>query len=335
LYFLLGVLGAGVLGMGDVGEYLGKPVGWWEGQEAKELGDRVLLWQTDEGWWPKNVDTSAERVASGVERLRGTFDNGAGRDEMRFLGRLYGVTGEERYARAFSRGLVCVLGSQYENGGWPQSPDPGAGYGRHITFNDGTMIGLMELLGEVREREEYGFVGEECRGEIGEALARGLECILRCQVREAGELTVWCAQHDRESLEPVGARSYELASLSGGESAGVLLYLMERGPRTEAVCAAVEAGVLWYARAKISGWRQVVLDGDKRLVADAAAPGIWARFYELGSGRPFFCGRDGVKRYALSEIEAERRNGYAWYGGWGREVMAGYVCWTKRVKEGE
>jgi len=29
--------------------------------------------------------------------------------------------------------------------------------------------------------------------------------------------------------------------------------------------------------------------------------------------RPIFIGRDSVIRYDVAEIEAERRNGYAWY----------------------
>jgi PelA/Pel-15E family pectate lyase len=29
--------------------------------------------------------------------------------------------------------------------------------------------------------------------------------------------------------------------------------------------------------------------------------------------KPIFLGRDSVVRYDVSEIEAERRNGYAWY----------------------
>jgi PelA/Pel-15E family pectate lyase len=39
----------------------------------------------------------------------------------------------------------------------------------------------------------------------------------------------------------------------------------------------------------------------------------WARFYELDSNEPFFCGRDGVKKKKLEEVEFERRVGYAWY----------------------
>ena len=38
---------------------------------------------------------------------------------------------------------------------------------------------------------------------------------------------------------------------------------------------------------------------------------IWARFYEIGSNRPVFVGRDGVVKYSVAEIEPERRVGYA------------------------
>ena len=48
--------------------------------------------------------------------------------------------------------------------------------------------------------------------------------------------------------------------------------------------------------------------------ARAGAPPLWARHYELETDRPVFAGRDGVKRYALADIERERRTGTPWYG---------------------
>ena len=54
---------------------------------------------------------------------------------------------------------------------------------------------------------------------------------------------------------------------------------------------------------------------DKVVVKDPNAPGLWARFYEIGTNRPIFCDRDGVAKHDLSEIGYERRNGYACYGG--------------------
>lgn len=49
------------------------------------------------------------------------------------------------------------------------------------------------------------------------------------------------------------------------------------------------------------------------VVEDPSAPPIWARFYEIGTNRPFFCGREGIKKYSLADIEHERRVGYSWY----------------------
>ena len=43
---------------------------------------------------------------------------------------------------------------------------------------------------------------------------------------------------------------------------------------------------------------------------------------QLGTNRPIFLGRDSVVRSALSEIEYERRNGYAYYGTWPATLLA-------------
>ena len=46
-----------------------------------------------------------------------------------------------------------------------------------------------------------------------------------------------------------------------------------------------------------------------------------------GTAEMTFGGRDGVIKYDVAEIEAERRNGYAWYGTWGRKVADRYSRW--------
>jgi PelA/Pel-15E family pectate lyase len=95
------------------------------------------------------------------------------------------------------------------------------------------------------------------------------------------------------------------------------------------VVRAVDAGAAWYEAVKLTGIRQEVRDRNKVIVRDPAAPPLWARFYEIDTNRPFFCGRDGVKKYDIAEIEAERRNGYAWYGTWGKNVADEYATWKK------
>ena len=50
----------------------------------------------------------------------------------------------------------------------------------------------------------------------------------------------------------------------------------------------------------------------------------------METGRPFFCGRDGIKKATLAEIERERRNGYSWYGTYGAAVLKDYERWFQR-----
>jgi PelA/Pel-15E family pectate lyase len=72
---------------------------------------------------------------------------------------------------------------------------------------------------------------------------------------------------------------------------------------------------------------------DRRVVAAPEAAPLWARFYELGTNRPIFLGRDSVVRYAYSEIEHERRNGYAYYGRWPASLLdVDYRQWRETQK---
>ena len=51
-------------------------------------------------------------------------------------------------------------------------------------------------------------------------------------------------------------------------------------------------------------------------------------FSEGGSLRRLDNPGDGVKKYDIAEIESERRNGYAWYGTWGKTVAERYTRWN-------
>jgi PelA/Pel-15E family pectate lyase len=71
---------------------------------------------------------------------------------------------------------------------------------------------------------------------------------------------------------------------------------------------------------------------DPEVVVDPTAPPVWARFYEFGTNVPIFTGRDGVVRYALREIEAERRGGYMWYTDDPAKLLENdYPKWRKRL----
>ena len=156
-------------------------------------------------------------------------------------------------------------------------------------------------------------------------------------MKQGGGLTAWCAQHDERTLEPAWARNYEPPTLSGSESVGIVRFLMEIDRPTPEIVAAVDAAVAWLKAVAIEGLRLEEFTGtdgtrDRRVVADPAAPPLWARFYDLGTNRPIFTGRDKVVRSVFSEIEQERRSGYAYYGTWPASLLAtDYPRWRARA----
>ena len=65
---------------------------------------------------------------------------------------------------------------------------------------------------------------------------------------------------------------------------------------------------------------------------DKNAPPIWARFYKMETMKPIFIGRDSIIKYDVSEIEAERRNGYAWYVEGPRSLLHDdYPRWKDKI----
>ncbi|MCD6288493.1 MAG: hypothetical protein J7M12_05205, partial [Candidatus Hydrogenedentes bacterium] len=153
-----------------------------------------------------------------------------------------------------------------------------------------------------------------------------------CQIVVDGKLTAWCAQHDEVTLEPRKARSYELPSISGNESVDIVLLLMKYGDVSDPrIVKSINSACEWFEKVKLLGIRQIIVDGDKKIIDDPTAPPLWARFYEIGTNRPFFCGRDGIVKYDISEIESERRNGYSWYGDWPEDALAAWPAWLDRV----
>jgi PelA/Pel-15E family pectate lyase len=178
----------------------------------------------------------------------------------------------------------------------------------------------------LRDSQDYDFLDAARKRKAADAFDRGIACILKCQVVIDGKPTVWCAQHDEVTFAPAKARAYELPSLSGGESAGILHLLMSLDKPSPEVIRAVKAGVAWYDSAKLTGIRFERTNGG-RIVNDPSAKPMWARFYDLETGKPYFCDRDGIKKATLAEIGEERRTGYAWYGGWGESVASDYGKW--------
>lgn len=317
---------------------------WYASEEARAIANSVLQYQSPQGGWPKSTNlamppNSPEDVPSPGQGKANSLDNNATTLPMKFLARMASVTGEVTYREAFKSGVDYLLAAQYSTGGWPQFYPLRKGYYSHITYNDGAMMNVITVLHKVAAGEPpYDFVDAGRRTRAATAVERGIECILQTQVRQDGQLTAWCAQYDETTLKPAWARKYEPPSLSGGESVGIVRFLMEIEQPTPEIIAAIEGAVAWLRTVAIRGKRIESFtdaDGndDVRVVDDPTAGPIWARFYELGTNRPIFLGRNSITQYDLQEIERERREGYSYYGMWATSLLdREYPRWRAKHK---
>ena len=320
--------------------------GWWSSAEALRIANNVLLYQKDCGGWTKNINmqlvlTDAQKaalIADKPKNTEATIDNSACLYELLYLSKVYKAVTSDSIKNvlkaSFTKGILYYLKAQYANGGWPQFYPLKSGYYTHITYNDNAMVNVMNNLRHVYLKDSYYSIilSDSIVNAAKIAFDKGVNCILKTQYIQKNKLTTWCAQHDEKTLAPAMARSYELASLSGAESANIIKLLMSLTVQTKEIKRAIYSGVVWYDGVRIKGQRLESFtnsDGlsDKRVVADATAADMWARFYTLADNRPFFCDRDGIMKYSLAEIGYERRNGYSWYNTSGNDVMTAYNTW--------
>lgn len=186
-------------------------------EEARRIGDQVLLYQRVTGGWAKNIDivkplTDKERqqvVADKTRRDDSTTDNDATNIQMAYLARLYEATKDKKYRDAFRNGVEYLLSGQYANGGWPQFWPEQRDYQIHITYNDDAMVNTMQLLWAVMNNKkpyDSDIVDRAMKARIKKTFYKGVDCILATQIRidckgkvtrnPKGTLTVWCQQHD-------------------------------------------------------------------------------------------------------------------------------------------
>lgn len=333
---------------------------WYATLAALRVADNLVTFQTPAGGWSKNLDMTqhprapGEMYASGnLSRFSspadldqphdvtwnyvGTFDNGATITQLRFLAKVISVSDKKRsapYRASFERGLKYIFAAQFPNGGWPQVWPLQGGYHDGITFNDGAMVSILDLLADVVfSKTNFNFVPAQLRHKAATRLAFGTDCVLATQIIVAGNRTAWGQQYNCLTMLPCSARNYEMPSISSGESAGVMLFLM-RLPNPDArIIAAVHACADWFTVAALRNKSFQRTGNDGRHLIDL--PGhepIWSRYYDLSSSLPIFGDRDKTIHDSVEEISQERRDGYAWFNTAPSAALERYKSWKSEVE---
>lgn len=302
--------------------------------------ESILLWQRNNGGWGKavpdlnqyNVAQTSDQIATALASKNytdTTIDNGHVVTELRWLLADYKTTNNPNYLLAAEKAIDYLFLAQYANGGWPQYYPDKSGYRHQITYNDNAMANVMNLMWDItKAKNNLDLVNPSYKDKAVVAFNKGVDIILQTQITYKGKKTVWCAQHDEVTLQPALARAYELPSFSGSESVGVVRILMLVEQPSATIKQAIKDAMVWFEGAKLYDITiQKITDASQPTGQDVivvSSPGniIWARFYDLTNNLPMFCGRDGIPKTTLAEIDNERRVGYAWYGNWASTLIS-------------
>jgi PelA/Pel-15E family pectate lyase len=167
----------------------------YKSTQVREIADNIVLFQQSNGGWLKNYDMLAVLTDHQKELVRDsmgelakhtTFDNHATLSEVEYLAQAYTLLKDPRYKDAALRGIEFILSAQYpDNGGWPQFYPNSHGYQKYVTFNDDVMAEIMTVLHHiVQKRPYYSFLSDQTRARVQKAFDKGIDCILKCQVKE-------------------------------------------------------------------------------------------------------------------------------------------------------
>jgi PelA/Pel-15E family pectate lyase len=323
----------------------------FQGLNAQELqADNMLLFQRVSGGWSKqyhgkafsyNVqfsDIDKADIANEAKKADANIDNESTKKEIRYLASAYKKFNNPKYLSAVENGIRYLLKAQYENGGWPQYYPDKSLYRAQITYNDNAMINVLNVLQDVAlKQNDLEIVSPVLIEPCAAAVKKGIECILKTQIQVNGKPTAWCQQYDQVTLQPAKARAYELPSISSAESYKIVEFLMNQPQPSKDIKNAIHAAVEWFEKVRIRGYKFVTVPAPgtakgtgKKLETDSTSV-LWARYYEIESNKPFFSDREGIVKYSINDIDYERRNGYAWYGVWPRQLLEeDFPAWVKK-----
>lgn len=318
------------------------------GMDIDQYAYNMTTWQISNGGFYKAMADKYKSAYSGGQKSEwrakdggdlGTIDNNATIQEMRLLALRYKETTNSNYKAAFktsfNKALNFILTMQRSTGGLPQVWPKRGNYSDHVTLNDNAMVRAMVTMMDIANKTspfDSDIIDDATRSKMKSALDKAIQYLLKAQIVNNGNLTVWCAQHDTANYAPRPARAYELESKSGSESAGVVWFLMNWPEQTEAIQKAVKGAIAWYKKTKVTGlyFNKKAGTFDKR---DGNV--LWYRFYEVNNDNYFFCDRDGAstKTQDFTKISEERRTGYQWAGDYGSALLSTEAAYLEALEK--
>ncbi len=292
-------------------------------ETALEVGDCLVRGQLRSGGWdyrisfdPKQRKKYSYRVDPPTENARNTttLDDNNTQAALRFMMRLDQTLGfkNKRIHEATEFALSSLLKAQYPNGAWPQRYDrfpnpedhpvlkanypatfsrthPKKDYRNYYTFNDNAIADVVDVM----------FIAERTYNDkkYRQAAERAGGFILLAQMPEPQP--AWAQQYNLR-MQPAWARRFEPASITGGESQGVMRTLLRlyRDTGDKKYLAPLPRAIEYLRKSQIDG-------------------GGLARFYELRTNRPLYF----TKQYVLTYDDGDLPTHYGFKVGNGLDSI--------------
>ena len=296
---------------------------------ARETADALLKAQLHSGGWDYRIEFDPARRKKYAYRVDGprskkgrdvsVLDDNTTQAALSFLIRFDKATGfkEKAVHEATAYALSSLLKAQCPNGAWTQVyrgpidakkyPVKTASYRKDdqhtrikeywelYTLNDNLLRDAVEAL----------FLAAEVYGEkrYSEAALKAGDFLLLAQMPEPQP--GWAQQYDYD-MHPCWARKFEPPAITGGESQGAMVLLLDLYERTgkKAYLDAVGKALPYYKRSLLT---------DGRL----------ARFYELKTNKPLYF----TRKYELTHSDADMPTHYSF------KVGSGLAKIERRHKE--
>ncbi len=293
---------------------------WWRlSNEAKSIANNLLSCQLANGAWDKGTDKINLQSKNPLSKSTGTFDNYSTTSEIEFLFKIYSQTRKKEYLESIEKGLDYIINSQYSSGAWPQNYPLTGGYSDYATFNDDVIANILNLLLDIEQSDLKLLIKESYASKINKAIENALDFIIKSQIRKNNVTKLgWAQQYDPITYEPKSARSFEPIAISSRETVRIIEALLKIKAPSPDVLTSINSAKEWLRTSAIKDYEWNQREGK---LFEKKGSLLWARFYDLNTNQPIFCGRDSIIKPNVSEIEEERRKGYEWYGSWPLKLL--------------
>lgn len=245
---------------------------------AKDAAFALIQGQNELGGWEHTIRFNrlpAQRVS---------FDDDQMQSALRFLMALDQDVDENSLTTAIEKSLQLMIDSQLDNGGWPHKYPAHGDYHDYATFNDQgindcirTMIDAVRYYGKPEHRK--------CLDKVGRFMM-----ISQLPPPQPG----WAQQYN-EFLQPAWARDFEPPAVCPAVTVNNLFTLMDLYMFTDddLYLKPIPDAIRWLENIRLPN-------------------GKWARFVEIGTGKPMYYDRGRIRVNSTDELHIERRTGYGY-----------------------